>query len=301
VIAGYICRLVSNIDPGQGTRQLTTCFLLIIGLISCTGNAVFNEKISSLDGYSFHGRAKITGSSDAGQIYVWLESFNIGTWTDNTGYFELQLPPASTQSGGGLTGEFKLFYYIANYGLEISRIYIEKGRLQYGKLSLEEGGSIRDLITLTQMLEITTHTDTVIYSEFSGHIPIVVTLKNLIDTVDIEYLSIYENSFDGLFFLADTAQLDQAIPISYSQIKKQHEILKPTELIMTLWVSEYLFEPGNYYMIPYLYIKQKDLPQPLLETISGEYDAFSTDYLKLPFRRNNGVLKILKEKPNIYD
>jgi hypothetical protein len=282
-------------------KLLITCFLISIWFFDCTGNTVFNDEISSLDGYSFHGRVKVFDSRNAGQIYTWLEEFDVGAWTDSTGYFEIELPPAGTQSGGGLTGEFRIYYYIANYGLQYSSIYVEKGKLQYGKLSLDEKGSIRGEISLSKILEITTHTDSIIYSEYSGHLTINISLKNLIDTVGVEYLSIYEKTFDGLFLRADTARVDQSIPISYSEIKKSFAITKPTKLIMTLWVSEYLFEPGNYYMIPYVYVMQKDLPLPLLRSITEQYNTFGNEYLKLPYRRNDGILKVFKEKPKEFD
>jgi hypothetical protein len=301
VIAGYICRLACSTDCGRYVRQLTSSALLIIGILGCTGNSIFNDEISSLDGYSFHGSVTITGLQNAERIYVWLEAFDVGTWTDNTGYFELRLPPAGTQSGGGLTGEFSVFYYIANYGLESSRIYVEKGKLQYGERSLDEKGAIREHISLSKILEITTDTDTIIYREFSGHIPITVSLQNLIDTVDVEYLSIYENAFDGLFLLADTASTAQAIAISYSEIKKNFIVTKPIDLTMTLWVSKYLFEPGDYYMIPYIYVKQKDLPIQLLRSITKDYHLFGNEYLKIPFRLNAGMLTVLNEKPGVFD
>ena len=94
--------------------------LIVIGLLGCTGNSIFDDEISSLDGYSFHGIVKIAGSSDAENVYIWLEAFNIGAWSDSTGAFELHIPPAKTQSGEGLTGEYRVFYYIANYGIKIS-------------------------------------------------------------------------------------------------------------------------------------------------------------------------------------
>ena len=73
--------------------------LIVIGLLGCTGNSIFDDEISSLDGYSFHGIVKIAGSSDAENVYIWLEAFNIGAWSDSTGAFELHIPPAKTQSG----------------------------------------------------------------------------------------------------------------------------------------------------------------------------------------------------------
>ena len=282
-------------------KLLVFCIIISIGFIGCTGNTLFDDEISSLDGYSFHGRIKVLGSRNGGQVYTWLEEFDVGTWTDSSGYFELKLPPAGTQSGGGLTGEFRVYYYIANFGLQTSRIYVEKGKLQYGKLSLDEKGAIRGEISLAQILEITTHTDSIIYSEYSGHITIDVSLQNLIDTVEVEYLSIYDDTFDGLFLRADTVDMDQAITISYSEIKKSFIITNLSELAMTLWVSKYLFQPGDYYMIPYLYVKQKDLPLSLLRSITEQYNTFGNEYLKLPFRRNDGILKVLKEKPDDFD
>jgi hypothetical protein len=280
-------------------KPLISWLLSLTAIIGCTSNSVFNDEISSKDGYTFRGTVQIFDSHDAGQIYVWLEAFNLGTWTDESGKYEIILPPASAQSGGGLSGEFRVFYYLANYGLKYSKIYIEKGKLQYGKLALDNNGAIREIIILSKILAITTYTDTIIYYEFSGHIPITIYLENLIDTVEVEYLSIYKNAFDGVFLLADTADIDQAIPISYSEIKKNYIIAQPSKLVMTLWISKYLFEPGNYYIIPFIFIKQKDLPSLLLTSISEQYQAFGTEYLKLPFRRETGILKVLEENPGI--
>ena len=58
-------------------------------------------------------------------------------------------------------------------------------------------------------------------------------------------------------------------------------LLKPGELVS-----------GQYEVIPYINIQQKDLPEGLLQSIGENVTNYSADFLKIPFKIKNNKFQI---------
>ena len=117
--------------------------LIIIGsvlltLSGCTWNPFGEEEISS--GYrEISGNVQLNDGSNPDGIYVWLEGFNAGTYTDGTGQFSLTLP----QSGSsGLSGVYKLYCYVANYELDYAQVVIQDGEFAYSRGDINKEGKL---------------------------------------------------------------------------------------------------------------------------------------------------------------
>ncbi|MGH7453286.1 MAG: hypothetical protein ACRENG_18195, partial [bacterium] len=84
-------------------------------LSGCTSNPFGNDKISS-EKRKVSGTVGLADQANAKDIYVWLAGFNVSTYTNEQGGFEINLPPKPAQSANGaVSGIFSLYFYMANY------------------------------------------------------------------------------------------------------------------------------------------------------------------------------------------
>jgi len=68
-----------------------------------------------MDRQLLQGKVTLEGASDNSKILVYFEKFDIFTETDIDGNFNIILPPPHLQPGDGITGAFRIYYYVANY------------------------------------------------------------------------------------------------------------------------------------------------------------------------------------------
>ena len=73
-------------------------------LIDCSENPLFKDEDISSGGSDIKGKVSLNDNSPPDNVFIWLEGFNISTYSDSQGNFLLQLPPASNQPGGGING-----------------------------------------------------------------------------------------------------------------------------------------------------------------------------------------------------
>jgi len=63
--------------------------------------------------------------------------------TDKRGNFILTLPSPQLQPGGGLTGSYKIYYYVANYEYAVSTVLIRNGRFEYNSEDINKEGKTK--------------------------------------------------------------------------------------------------------------------------------------------------------------
>jgi hypothetical protein len=80
---------------------------------------------------------------------VVLDSLNIGTLTDSSGYYEIFLP----DSLSGINGTFKLYFYLYDYELDSLSATIKDGKVLWSAADVLEDGTLKT-ITLKQLLSI---------------------------------------------------------------------------------------------------------------------------------------------------
>ncbi|MCD4664781.1 MAG: carboxypeptidase-like regulatory domain-containing protein, partial [Bacteroidales bacterium] len=129
--------------------------VVFLFLFECTHNPFENTKIT-IDEKIISGKVELSDHSKPNGVYVWLEGFDIGTWTDAHGNFEISLPHARTQSDGRITGTYKLFFFLANYQLDSSFVVIRNGELQLSHGDINESGQLKRPKFLKKILKIET-------------------------------------------------------------------------------------------------------------------------------------------------
>ena len=128
---------------------ITYCFVLFF---SCTENPLFKENINTSARQTITGRVTLENQSDHSNIFVYFEGLNILTLTDKEGNFQITLPDNIVQSNGKVSGYFYIYYYVANYRLERSRVAISNGIFVYAESDLDGNGRIKNHFTQVQLL-----------------------------------------------------------------------------------------------------------------------------------------------------
>ena len=77
-------------------RRYIIIYFLIILTSGCTENP-FANKDQRISSRNISGRIYLTDGAKPQGIFVWLETFNVGTLTDENGVFKLTLPSSMSE------------------------------------------------------------------------------------------------------------------------------------------------------------------------------------------------------------
>jgi len=270
---------------------------------ACTSNPLSDDEISG-------GKSQITGKIEVSDnqspegVYVWLEGFDIGTFTDQDGEFQITLP-STAQNSGGATGIFNLYYYLANYKLTKTELTVRSGEFVFATGEINNKGELQRPKFLSRILDISTVlTPPTADADSSIFMKVEVVLSSETDSVTVLYP---REPFDGpnkliapLFVKNLETGAAFYIEPTLAGINEDDIITifrgRPFIRTMLLIMSKGVLSEGEYEIIPYLRISQPEVPAELLNNLVEDIDSFSLDYLNVPFLRTSGVLSVIKGK-----
>jgi len=263
----------------------------------CTWNPFDHSKIQSDNlARTITGNVTLSDGRNPAGVYVWLEGANVGTFTDSAGAFTLTLPGGAELGGiSGLSGVYRLCFYIANFKLVTVKVALRDGQFIYGEQSLDQNGHLRQTVSLVQILRISTivYPASVPYT-YKQRIWIKTTVQSLIDTVKVIFPR-SDGTFLGGVFLKNlkTGALTILQAPYGPDVRYEVDVgQEPVSLVRIFTLGSYPLPPGQYKVIPYLFVQQKNLPQELLESLGEQVTSLSTEYLKIPFIRKDGLLQV---------
>ena len=279
-------------------------WVLIIGLVfnyqlSCT-KSPFEAKIAP-EPRIIKGFVDLLNTSPDDNIFVWLEGFDLSTRTDESGFFSIEIPKELNASTSSLNGIFKLYFYVANYEINIVNIPVRNGLFLYDEGDLSNQGSLTHTIQMHKILNIFTLVDPQwVPDGFEGQIDVQVTLQATFDSVTV----IYPKSVGGLLggvLLRNlkTQEIFVDIPDEGASTRSYDVIgtnPKSRRMVFELNGINFrdLFLPlGTYEVIPYFLIEHDNLPQELVETIAVDAEVIGKDFLKIPYRRVGGDFRVI--------
>ena len=105
-------------------KNLTATVLFF--LVGCTSNPFWEDKPSKkveIEGYVF-ANERVSDAS----VFVYVEELNVFTYADSSGYFSIDLLNLESEVGN-FSGSVKVFYYLHNYKVAYSNLFITNGRL----------------------------------------------------------------------------------------------------------------------------------------------------------------------------
>lgn len=268
-------------------------------LTYCT-NSPFDNEIET-EARTLAGEVQLNDLQDkrAG-VYVWLEGLNLSTWTDVAGRFELELP--RTLEAERVSGVYRLYFYVANYGVHSVEAVVQNGRFLYGQADVYTNGELKKPIRLFKILNVKLLVDPPsVPQNYLGGIDAQVTFQATLDTVTVIIPKSVGGLLGGLFFEnAETGEIHIDIPDIGAHTRETIRVgAEPTSRRQIFQLNganfrELFLTPGNYRVIPYFFIKQNELPEALLKSLGQDPQNLEPvpAYLKIPLRANEAILQI---------
>ena len=269
--------------------------LLLFFALGCTENPLFKD--NQIEGNSIKGKVLLKDKQTDHVAYVWLEGFDIGTFTDKDGDFQLDL---STSKQGGLSGQYKLYFYVNNYQPDSASVLIHNGNVQPDAGDLDKKYRLRETVTLSKILDIeTVVTPNTISADFDDILHVTVTLTAYQDTVrittKIRDATVLTSAFIREIGNETQVQLIDDGGTTYSQLPIRKEYDNPDfkrRFFMTIPFEAVNFTPGEYEMIPYLLVTPLNIPAALFNSLMRDQTQLSPDFLNIPISENSGFFQI---------
>lgn len=264
-------------------------------LIHCSENGLFDQKINSDQFNIIRGKVLLRDDINPDSIYVWMDGLNQATYTDKTGDFMLELPAAELQPGGGLNGVYKLYYFLANYKIKYSTLFLINGKIERSKGDIDSRGNVFPEIWLSKLLDIRTETEpSSIDINYTGDVLTKVYLTNKVDSVRVNTFRWAWGAASALIIRQEnTGPNDAMIIVSHNTEWRDEVITEPTTWYMIHKFKPGFFDPAVYHFYPLLEVVQEDIPAELLKSLGEAVYSFSLDYMKLPYRQTPGVFTVL--------
>ena len=284
-------------------KKILIIFLLLSTFIfsACTGNPFSDDEISP-GTRRITGKVEVSNDQSPEGVYVWLQGFDIGTFTDQDGNFEIILPSSAQNSGGG-AGILNLYYYLANYKLVKTELTVRNGEFIFANGEINNEGELHRPIFMPRILDISTVlTPSTAHADTSIFMKVEVVLSSETDSVNVFYP---RETFKGpnkliapLF--VKNLETETAIYVEATLVGINQEDLitiergRPFVRTMLLSMDKGVLSEGQYEIIPYLRVSQPEVPAELLNNLIEDIDSFGLDYLNVPFFRTSGVLSVMK-------
>lgn len=279
-----------KLTPTSSSRRVLRALLgcLLCWGLSCTENPFDGQaKITSKNKVS--GFIELEGDADARNVYVWLDIFDLGDFSDARGHFQLELPPPEKQPQGGYTGQVNLYFYSANYKIDSTSLIIRRGEFLFPQGLTDETGQLRNPVILEKLLDVTV---TVLPATFSAddNAPVQIVVNLCATQHPVEILTTETSDREIAVFLAERVDTSDGgfFPINADTYR---EVFRIVENEPEIWESYFVPAPvrlpeGEYRMLPYIWVRQRGLPRGLIESLGIPFEQFSPAYGNLPFQRH---------------
>ena len=273
--------------------------LIVVLAIGCTENP-FEETEISIPRRSIHGQVELSDRSSPDGVYVWLESFDFGAFTDQNGRFKMTIPQPQIQAGAGLTGSFRLYFFLANYQLETATIILRNGELDFAHGDFDKTGELKESIYLTKLLDVKTVVQPdKVELDSESNLSFSLTLQAIDDTVFIQFPD--KTNGPLAIILAKKTYPDQTffevLEISSRAMSAVmiHDTITvvPKNWMAGIHLKAGYFDKGRYKIIPYFLVDPKLIPPvELLNNLGLNIRRPGMDFLNVPMKRNGGDFEV---------
>lgn len=277
-------------------KIVVSCFLLMF-ILNCTENPFFKD--DPIQGNSIEGRVTLSDGESPDNVFIWMEDWNVGTFTNSEGKFKLTLS-GSGQSGMG-NGYSKLYLYVNNYYTDSAKVLFANGNLRYGEGDVNDNGELKSTRKLEKYLEIAIDVEpAVISTNYEGDIKFTTTLKSYPDSTRICTKFSNPLVITSAFITPKNAATEVTQEIDnggkiYASIPVYHKI-KDTEykrqFTMTVPYDATKLPPGEYRFVPFVYATEYRIPGTLSYLLGENLLSPHADFLKLPMKRSGGEFTV---------
>ncbi len=291
--------------------MLQRCAVLIVlfacsFLMGCTKNPFDSDRLTDSRN-TISGMIKLADGAVPDSVYVWLDGLAVGGWTDRAGRFELRLPPASSRPEASLTGVFKLYFYLANYGLDSAEVVLRQGRVEFGHGAIASDGQLKETAYLKRILNVRTTIIPQVFPELLSDtaatiegqtLRIELAVQAVTDPVTIEYPDRSRGPVAILFIKRSDPDASSLEILDIDGTAQQAELIAETIYPnQKLFITYYYLRvghlaSGSYKIVPYFYIRQMGVPLALLRSLGVHVFRPEPDFLNIPMKRDGGDFRV---------
>jgi len=287
----------------------TFFFIILLSMfaaIGCTSNPFgFDETIAST---KIKGKIVLEDNIRPDSIYVWLETFDIGDYTDSQGNFSLKIPPPNVQGiDNGLSGKFMIYFYLPNYFLDSVAVWFANGKLADDQETIDSKGKLTQTVVLEKILNIKNSVvPSVITIGYADTVKVYSELESLAGELTVKCL-IYNVPFGASTKTYKSGLILQSVTSNKMYRLRHEDAFKypytlpfPGKVTWTynLLVDSTLIEPGTYRIVPFIIIPQAKAPAKLIENITIDFPVyeFETNCFSRHIKCTDAFLQILPKE-----
>lgn len=273
---------------------LATFVLATITFQACTSNPVGDDGIGG-------GRRSITGAvqldsqNQPDRVYVWLDAFDVGVYTDSKGEFTLTIPASGADN---VAGVFKLYFFVANYKLDFEEVSVRNGEFLYDQASLDSKGRLRVPKRLEQFLFITSDVEPPsIRFGSTDNIEVsleLMTNRTVADSATVVFPKTTAGVLGPIFF--QNAETKEVFIFETLPVDTQEKVLvggSPVTRSAILTFNALNLPAASYVVIPFLLVRHQEIPGELLHSIGSNLQDLTPNYLRMPFARQGGHITVM--------
>ncbi|MFZ5518978.1 MAG: hypothetical protein ACOY90_20265 [Candidatus Zhuqueibacterota bacterium] len=273
-------------------------FAGILIALACTKNPFGDDDISS-EAQTIHGTVSLQRDTPEG-VYVWLEGFNLGTFSDTSGAFELKLPSSSRFAN--LTGNFHLYFFVANYAIDTASVVIHNGEVKFALGDLDENGKLNRTIHLIKLMHIKLAAKESVFDDAIplrdiGKVAMELTFTAIKEAVTAEFPRKTEGPLCIIFMQRISPDNDIQKMVLTNPLALESDLA--SDNITTdprYWTGSFnkrtLELPiGAYKITPYCLIHQPGLPDALVKNFCRDKNNPTIDFVNLPMKIEGGIFE----------
>jgi hypothetical protein len=211
-------------------------FCLFILFYSCKNdNNPVSPKIEELPKYSktLSGSIQLENQTEHGNALIYIDSLDIGTSSDSSGYFDFQFTDEDTV----YSGIFTIYYYLADYDLDSAKFALQKGQVIDDSLDVGSEGKLLSK-QLKQLMLVDGITDKY---EFAVGDTIIFTAR----ITNFSESTIYIRIFNGIQVLANVSLYND----KYLSFPLTPIVYVPSEAYLTLYKNDH-YEETSLFIVP---------------------------------------------------
>jgi len=279
-------------------KNLTlTSFFLLVG---CTSNPFWEDKPSKkvkIEGYVF-ANERVSDAS----VFVYVEGLNVFTYADSSGYFSIDLLNLESEVGN-FSGSAKVFYFLHNYKLAYSTIFITNGRITGSQTDFNKYGTLIEPVILYKLLSLELSINNVWDRSNADSLRFSLTLMSHDEPVSfLSYVNVLSdphryvpsgillksNQNDVVYFDENDADLIQLTDLNSNDVLQMDYSVSPDgflPFVIDDYISleQQLVQNGSHLILPYVFIIQENIPQKILSNMGiSNAQNISADHFTMP-------------------
>ena len=274
--------------------------ILLFFLVGCTSNPFWRDKPSKkvkIEGYVF-ANERVSDAS----VFVYVEELNVFTYADSSGYFSIDLLNLESEVGN-FSGSVSVFYYLHNYKVAYSNLFITNGRLTGSQTDFDEYGTLIEPVILQKLLSLEISINNVWDRSNSDSLRFSLTLMSHDEPVSfLSYVNVLSdprrhvpsgillksNQNDAVYFDENDADLIKRTDLNSNDILQLEYNVSPNgflPFVIDDYISleQQLVQNGSHLILPYVFIIQENLPHQILSSMGlSNAQNISVEHFTMP-------------------